>query len=627
MTTSFVAIAGLDTAEATPRLRAAMAWAPQAGEQTFTHSAPCGTTHVAARASMPQLQRGEPWAVAAGRATVVDGWAVLRSARGCGLASAGDLAAVVDPTRPEAALDRVDGQVALVDVQPFAMLAANGFLGVPQLYWSELPGAGGGSALVVGNRLWMVAAALHAAADAARPSLPALDPMMLGWLLSKSRVPFGDETVVPGVRILGVDEVLRWSRGRLDVVRRPPPQPDATPFDGAREAAGLVERLRALASSGARFRIALTGGKDSRLVFAAALTAGMRDQLDHAYLKAEAGSADVLVGRDLAERHGVPFRLEASPLATMGLDAIDRHLALTGAMLGGWDLKAHSRVPRLVGLHGGFGEIYKSHAQPFSRLGTPLPWGPTSPPSSALRRIGWALARRHYQAPDWLDPYGLLRPAVVARIAATYATWLDRVEAEGQGVDDLHDRWHRECRMRRWLGQSLQAGAALAPMVNPLAGHRHLASYLGLPLRDRVRHRWHFETLRCLDDDLLRAGFAGDRWARALRHKAGGRFGEPVRGHGGRAPQVAYFRRHAPAIESEIFASSDDGFADVVDLAAARRLVERARAGGVHRDVEMALAMWTMRRALRGGWGPVQVGWLDDGAAAGAPPGDGSREW
>ena len=583
MSTSFVAIAGIDATEASRRLDAAMVWAPQAGEEALRHSAPCGRVHVAARASMSDLLRGQPFAVTPTRATVVDGWAVLERGGVPGLASAGDLAAVVDI--------RADG-----------LLAASGFLGVGQLYWARWPIEGGGEALAVGNRLWLVAAAQRGAADGA---LPSLDPQMLGWLVSKSRVPFGDETVAPGVRMLGVDEVLRWRRGRVELLRRAPPRAADAPFDGAREADALVARMRALGASGARFRIALTGGKDSRLVFAAARAAGIVDQIDHAYLKADPGSADVAIGSALAAQAGVPFRLEASPLSAMGPDALDRHLALTGAMLGGWDLKAHAAVPRLVGLHGGFGEIYKSHAQPWSHVATPRPViGGVLP-----ARLGWALARRHYAAPGWLDPYGLLRPAVVGRIAATYRAWLDRCAAEGQSVEDLHDRWHRECRMRRWLGQSLQAGAALAPMVNPLAGHGHLAAYLGLPLRDRVRQRWHFDTLRHLDESMLRAGLAGDRWARPLRRSTGGTFGAPLAGKGSVAPQVAFFARHADAIAAETFGPTDDAFAEVVDVPAAQALVARARTGRVVRDVEMALALWTMRRALRGGWSPVVVTW------------------
>ena len=186
MSTSFIAIAGVAAAEAAPRLRAAMAWAPHAGERQLAFSAPCGGVHVAAHATMSELLRGEPWALAPGRATVADGWAVLPAGDSARLADAADLAATLDPARAESALDRVDGQVALVDLHADALVAANGFLGVPQLYWASWSLPGGRSVLVVGNRPWMVAAALHGATDG---SMPTLDPMMLGWLLSKSRVP------------------------------------------------------------------------------------------------------------------------------------------------------------------------------------------------------------------------------------------------------------------------------------------------------------------------------------------------------------------------------------------------------------------------------------------------------
>lgn len=592
MPTTFLAIAGLPAALAEPRLRAAMSWAPHEGEQHAAFSAPCGTVHGLARATMSQLLRAEPFAVSAERATFVDGYAVLGSGTSARLAGAAALAATIDDSQPALALDRVDGQPALVDLSAGRLLATAGFLGVQQLYVAEIPSPLGGVAAIVGNRPLLVASAAHGAQDGA---LPGVDAAMLGWLVSASRVPFGDDTVWRGVRLLGVDEVYVHRDGSGRVHRRPPVRPVA--FDAEAQAAALVDRCRAIAGAELRFRLALTGGKDSRLVLAATIASGLIERVSHAYLKARDDNADVSVGRALAVRVGLPFCLVPPPVDDFGLDAVDRHLTLTGGMLGAWDLKAHARAPRLAGIHGGFGEVYKSHARPWSHLGV-------------LGPVGWALGRQAYLSKRWIDPYGLLREAPRARIRATYARWLARCEADNQGLDDLHDRWHRECRMRRWLAQSLQAGAAVAPMVNPLGGHIHLAGYLGMPLSQRVEHRLHFEIFRVLDPALARLALADDRWAPALRRGARGEFEQPHCGTAARPPQRSFFARHAAAIAAELSASDDDGFADLVRVDVVKTLVNRATAAGTqghNGQVEMALALLTMRRALAGRFAPMHI--------------------
>lgn len=585
MPTTFLAIAGLDPDAAAARLRAGERWFPAADvEPTWLRSG-CGQVHAVAASTMPALQRGNPIASLARGAVALDGGLL----RGSPL-TLQDAAAVARDGLGVADADWLadaDGTFAALEIGDGALRATCGFLGVSQLYLAELAAGG----LVVGNRALPVAAAM-AGRDG---TLPAVDGDALGWLVSASRVPFGDATIFPGVRLLPGETVLAWRDGSTRLHRRP--RPVAMPFDAEEQAAALVARCRALAGAALPLRIALTGGKDSRLVLCAARAGGLLDHVDHAYLKGHDGMADVQIGRQLAAATGLEFRLAQSPMADFEPDAIDRHLTLTAGMLGGWDLKAHRHVPTFGGLHGGFGEIYKSHAQPFSRLG-------------GVGALGWAAARHFYQRPAWIDPFGLLQLAAQRRIRDAYAAWFDACRAEGQPLADLHDRWHRECRMRRWLAQSLQAGAAVAPMLNPLGGQVHLRAYLGLPLRDRIDQRWHFELLRVLDGEMLRRGFAGDRWAARLRHGAGGAFGGPVRGSADVPVQRVWFARHGAAIEAELLRAEDDGFWQVVRPDAARAMVERARAQGTsgpNRPVEMSLALWTMRRALAGGFTPARI--------------------
>jgi hypothetical protein len=409
--------------------------------------------------------------------------------------------------------------------------------------------------------------------------------------------------------------VVRYLRSRRGAGERAVAGTGAVEPDWRALADDLVGRVRALgAVEGVGFRLALTGGKDSRLVLAALCAAGLVDRVDHAYLKAAEGHADVAVGRAIAARAGVAFRRYDAPVAGFGAEVLARHIALTGGMLGAWDLKAHQAVPRHVGLHGGYGEIYKSHALHFAHLARLGALG-----AMGADAVGWKLAARHYQHPRWIDPFGLMHARPAAKLAAVYADWLDARRAAGQPLADLHDAWHRGCRMRRWLGQSLQAGAALAPMVNPLGSYALLDAYLALPLRDRIDHRMHFELFEAIDPALGRAPFAGDRWARRLLRDAArtksvesSSQSSSLSGQGSRpappAPQRAFAARHHGVIAAALADRADDGFYDVFKRAAVAGMVARAAGGRAsHREIEAVLALWTARAVLRGGFEPVQV--------------------
>jgi len=232
-------------------------------------------------------------------------------------------------------------------------------------------------------------------------------------------------------------------------------------------------------------------------------------------------------------------------------------------------------------INGHYGEIYKTHVQ--------------------LRLLaGWSVARSFYGSRGFIDKWGLLtgsaRDYCRRRVLERVQTWQD----EGTPLSDVHDRWHRECRMHRWLGQALQHDAIGDLSFNPLPSPHLLRHYRSMAIHDRKLHRTHFELIRRVDDWLWRQPLANDRWSPHL-----------LLGHGRPEPPVKrrFFQilpqfRQWQAAEAQIadflLDETDDGFFDIIDRRNMQNRLAQARAKPTLRPVEQMLGLVGMRAALQG---------------------------
>ena len=449
---------------------------------------------------------------------------------------------------------------------------ASDFLGGQHLYYGER-----GGLIAVSNRAFMVAAAL----DGTR--LPAIDPLRLSWLMSGVRAMFGGDTLFKDVRLLSGEELLVVDRGGLRLALRSPERERATATDWDAHFAELGDRMRQIQRlPGVRFRQTLTGGKDSRLLFAALVASGAIEALDDCFIEAEPGHPDADLALHLAGHYGVEVEVFKAARADHPIfDLLELHNFQSEAAFHAYDTKGSSVRPRQGVINGHYGEIYKSHLQ--------------------LRFLaGWPVVRASYGSRRFVDKWGLLTDRAAAHVRGHLLDAAERWQAEGTPLSDVHDRWHRECRMHRWLGQALQHDAIGELSFNPLPSPHLLRRYKRLPPHERKLHRVHFELIRRADDWLWRQPFANDRWAPHLP-LGHGRPEPPLkRQFFDILPQFRQWQQGQAEMAHFLLDPQDDGFFDIVDRRALEERLAQARAKPTLRPVEQMLGCAGMRAALQG---------------------------
>ncbi len=264
-------------------------------------------------------------------------------------------------------------------------------------------------------------------------------------------------------------------------------------FDPERAASILVDELRTLADWPGRPSIVpVTGGRDSRLVLAAALAAGIDFETRTG---GEPGHPDVEIGRRLADAAGVPWRtLEHDP---------------HGSVAGDW-----RRAAELLHLTAsGTASLSDAAGFPFGPRPGPLPLWHSGQ--------GGEVARAYYGTGAGLDRDGLVdrlyarftgrrpgraevlgeagRQIVLDQIAA----FVDDSLAAGIEPVDVPDHFYLSRRMGTWAGPTHGAVEYVRDTTSPLWSERLLPDLLGLPAADRERELFHARVLERLAPKLL----------------------------------------------------------------------------------------------------------------------------
>jgi hypothetical protein len=357
-----------------------------------------------------------------------------------------------------------------------------------------------------------------------------------GWSLSGDpmwaavrRVPRG---VVLGLRPDGerVDELL--------------PLEDITPlygagaFDAAAAARAAVENLRALADwPGRPSLVRVTGGRDSRIILAAALHAGFP-------VRGVTGGApddpDMVIGRELCERVGVPHAaLPPDPHGNVFFDPA------AGARLAA--LTASGTATAADG--GGF---------PHGPVSGPLPLSHTGQGGEIARRYFGdattpdALYRAFVLRRPWREE--LLAPGGRALVRAAVEDWAGEQRAAGVRPADLPDAFYLLRRMGTWAGAGQSPVEWVSDATSALWSTRMLAHELALPAADRRREAFHLRLCEELAPALVPAPFAdGEPWAAlegqlAARRRRARRTGGKVLALGARRAAPVARRARAAAI-------------------------------------------------------------------------------
>ena len=345
---------------------------------------------------------------------------------------------------------------------------------VDPVYVAEVPGA-----VIVADR------AIWAAWTASR--LDAHDPLHVAALLNPG-FPLGSATPFAGVSALGRSTTLHLLNG--DLTRLPTPAEASAPTPvpggglsgGARAvAAGLVAAVAHLADVGQPVELSLTGGKDSRLIAAALVAAGVPVVArTHGF----ADHPDVVVAAEIARRLGIEHLVRTPAAPGQQVDVLGRIRATV--LVADGMLSAFENVGRpdpaassvvTAGGHGG--ELLR---------GGYAETAAGRPGSATGVRAALAPARRAARAAELLrrltsKHLGLIRPGPAAGYVASLAPWSAALARR-----PLHalDDFYLVNRAGRWSAAARQAYLIRERLVQPLFDDRVVLAARAVPLGERI---------------------------------------------------------------------------------------------------------------------------------------------
>jgi hypothetical protein len=424
----------------------------------------------------PVRVRGEPWAT--------DGrWAEQLATRGR------DVADIADELRGIFTVVSLDGD-GLGEVVSDPLALSFTYLGEDT------------DVVVIGSRAELVARVLAGSAGRRLP----LD--MVGVCgLAYSGYRIGNRTGYEGVRTLEAGDVAQIRGPRSYVASsRPPwmPDTDAAAVVDSEHLEVILSEITEIASTtlslpADRYLADLTGGKDSRLLLAALLHAGIADQFvfrtdGHDEL------ADVKIARSLADTMGLEYEasLRFPRHSTTYLERLKAFVSMSGGVVNCWDTKAPTADQPRVRLSGLNGECLRAHSQ------VTRPMTSDTDLEDYLTRV-LRFGRLGLVRPEVAMAYKEAAHALLLADRPTHP--LDRLEtfqirtrarARYGPLDEL-DRDHRVAAL-----YSLEA----------------IRAAFSLPPEERHRERVHFELMRRVAPDLVNHPFAGPGWSPHLQSQS-----------------------------------------------------------------------------------------------------------
>ena len=335
---------------------------------------------------------------------------------------------------------------------------------VDPVYVAEVPGA-----VIVADR------ATWAACTASR--LSGHSPLHICALLNPG-FPLGSVTPFTGVSALSRSTTLHLLHGVLTRVPSPPGGADGS----ARAVAeALVTAVAHLRNTGQPVELSLTGGKDSRLVAAALVTAGVPVVArTHGF----AGHPDVVVAAEIARCLGIEHIVRTPAAPGQRIDVLARIRAtvlVADGMLSAFENAGRpdpaASLVITAGGHGG--ELLRGgYAE---TAGKP-------PAAGGALRAALGPARRAARSAELLrrltaSRLGLLRRSPAAGYAASLAPW---TTALAHGPLAALDDFYLVNRAGRWSAAARQAYLIRENLVQPLFDERVVAAARAVPLADRI---------------------------------------------------------------------------------------------------------------------------------------------
>lgn len=528
-----------------------------------------GRTRLFAWSVLSEASRGQFWSLRDDSAFVYDGWVQERPQDRLDCNVATNLRRRFGLSGPPRMNTELAGEWSALTVDANNTLrASSDFAGARHLYYGHKDGIA-----AVSNRAMVCAAALHGG------TLPAMDTQFFAWLMAIVAAPFGSSTPWPGIKLLENGQSLTTRGGEIALYRPMESVPSPSVDWDALHSDFVARCAQIRRYPDLKFRLGLTGGKDSRLVLGGVLAAQAVDKIDFAYLRAPKNHPEVALATDLARRVGIDFRVLPPEAPGDIFEAIDRHNFQTEYGLNAWDLKAVTTRPRHGTLHGNLGELLRGSTKLWFLL-------------------SWRLIANHYGSCKFADPLQILTDGARNQTQQAMRRWVQQQREQGLARLKVHDTYHRHGRMQRWVGQAQLSDGCGVMALNPIPSPALFQVFFHLSQRDRVGERIHFELMRRHPADLWRQPFANDRWSALLMPRIRRR---PPAFHGPTpppSPQMRRWHHQRQDIVDYLLARGDSQFFDLVDR---RRLIKFIESLPEHPDffsLRGIFGLLGIRRAL-----------------------------
>ena len=355
-------------------------------------------------------------------------------------------------------------------------------------------------------------AAIAAWLAAPKGHTPRRDPVGIGWL-GFAGVILDDVTGFEGVRLLRQCARIELDESGNHVVRSAVHPAHWYPELVAPEEAAAIARQDLEAEVGAISEMTvgpiladLTGGKDSRMILAAMLSAGVADR----YRFSTAGPPDLPDVRIADQLVGMFGLTRARPLPLPTTEAerwrvcereddlgVDRRFVFgTSGMCTLWSAE-RINVPSVeVKLNGVGGE----------------PWYTNYPASGKLARLdqfhGWLYAGQK------IGHAGLVAAEARAHYESVIADMAEQLCEGSRTPQDAVNKYYLRVRMRRWFGTLLEVDRR--NRVLPLFSAPAIAAAFGLGSHWRHAQFLPYSVMAATDPRLVTTPFAADVWPKAL---------------------------------------------------------------------------------------------------------------
>ncbi|MEI2423166.1 LamG domain-containing protein, partial [Arthrospira platensis SPKY2] len=418
--------------------------------------------------------------------------------------------------------NQLSGEYSVVHIYDNGnILAFNDNLGIEHIYYSEAP-----NQYIITNRVSLI--------DVIQPKY-SYDYLGMLWMQTIGYL-IGEHTYRQDVRSLSQGGSLKITQGGLHLLENPHWLfPEGTIDNRGWKHISDFQIETAIESAMANVNIlsrknqdilelGITGGKDSRVVLALCLAAGMKDKL-RLYTNGNPNHPDSIVGKMIAEKLEIPHEqrdnisnncIQPVFSASEIFNRLAVHTFQNDGMLGAWDLPAVYKASGGITIMGLVAEVLKGYIKkPFSFDSFPKP-------STLIQQHGP------------FDSLGILKPETKAYLENELSdSWSSFLLSSSMTLNDLPDIFYLRERIPNWVGASRRVTSYTSQVINPLNSPCLIKTALCLSPRERQIELLHYFILNKINPVLTKIPFAFEGWNIDLKMYGASDdiFTEPITSH------------------------------------------------------------------------------------------------